>query len=118
MPNWFSCGSPLGSVLPTGQVADYHMMLWSTEGFPLLTNGDSGFNPAFQVAMRLEASTFPDAGSVAALRARGVSTVVIVRSRAAGTIWDGAADVPVDGLGITRQDLGDAVVYDLGSGGS
>lgn len=101
-------------VLPTGQVADYHIMLWSTEGFPLLTNGDSGFNPVFQVAMRTEASTFPDQGSVSALRARGVRTVVIVRSRTPGTLWEGAAEQPVAGLGITRRDLGDAVVYDLG----
>ena len=63
--------------------------------------------------MREEAATFPDERSVAALRARGVATVVLVRSRTAGTVWEGAADVPVLGLGISREDAGDAVIYRL-----
>jgi hypothetical protein len=40
--------------------------------------------------------------------------VVLVRSRAVGSAWKGAADKPVTGLGIERLDLGDAVVYRLG----
>jgi len=101
-------------VLPSDTVGDYHMMLWGTDGWPVLANGSSGFDPAGQQAMRDEAKTFPDAPSVAALRARGILTVVIVRSRiSVGSDWTGAAEKPVDGLGITRSDLGDAVVYAL-----
>lgn len=121
VPNWPVSTAPIVLadlpqpvlVLPTAQVADYHIMLWSTAGFPLLTNGDSGFNPDFQVAMRTEVLTFPDETSVALLRARGVRTVVLVRSRAQGTPWEGASERPTDGLGLTREDLGDAVVYRL-----
>ena len=100
-------------LLPTDLVGDYHMMLWGTEGWPVLANGSSGFDPPGQAALRAEAATFPDATSVQALRARGILTVVIIRSRAIGGAWSGAADRPVDGLGITRTDYGDGVVYSL-----
>jgi hypothetical protein len=102
--------------LPTDLVGDYHLMLWSTEGWPTLANGSSGFDPPWQARLREDVKPFPDAGSVAALRARGVSTVVLVRSRAAGGPWEGAADKRVEGLGIERLDLGDAVVFRLGRG--
>ncbi|HEX2810789.1 MAG TPA: hypothetical protein VHN80_31885 [Kineosporiaceae bacterium] len=100
-------------LLPTDVVGDYHMMLWSTQGWPVLANGSSGFDPEQQVEIRQAARTFPDAGSVAELRAHGVLTVVIIRSRAFGSVWQGAADRPVTGLPLTRRALGDAVVYDL-----
>ena len=101
-------------LLPSDTVGDYHMMLWGTEGWPVLANGSSGFDPADQQPLRDDAKTFPDAASVAALRGRGILTVVIVRSRiAAGSPWAGAVDKPVDALGITRSDLGDAMVYNL-----
>src|SRR3954453_2488833 len=100
--------------LPTDLVGDYHLMLWSTDGWPTLANGSSGFDPPWQARLREAVKGFPDARSVAALRARGVRTVVLVRSRAAGSPWKGAADKPVTGLGIDRLDLGDAVVYRLG----
>jgi hypothetical protein len=38
---------------------------------------------------------------------------VVVRSRAVGGTWQEAADRPVDGLGIGRDDRGDGVVFDL-----
>lgn len=100
-------------LLPSGQVADYHLMFWTTEGWPVVANGDSGFNAAEQQRLRDQASTFPDAASVAALQAHGVRTVVVVRSRTGPGSWLGAGDAPVSGLGITRTDRGDAVVFDL-----
>jgi hypothetical protein len=101
-------------LLPTDLIGDYAMMLWGTNGWPELANGYSGFDPPAQTALREQARTFPDAASVAALRAKAIRTVVIVRSRAAGGPWATAANRPVIGLGITRTDLADAVVYDLG----
>lgn len=100
-------------LLPSDEVGDYHMMFWSTEGWPVIANGSSGFQPTAQVALRREALGFPDAASVAALRRRGILSVVVVRSRAFGTPWSRAAVQSVAGLGIRRTDLGDAVVFDL-----
>jgi hypothetical protein len=101
-------------LLPSDEIGDYHMMLWSTEGWPVIANGSSGFQPSEQLEIREEALTFPDAASVAALRRRGILTVVVVRSRAFGTPWSRAAARPVTGLPVRRTDLGDAVVYTLG----
>ncbi|MBL8931800.1 MAG: hypothetical protein JNL54_16895 [Kineosporiaceae bacterium] len=100
-------------ILPSGLVADYHLMFWTTEGWPVVANGDSGFNASGQQLLREQARTFPDVASVSALRERGIRTVVVVRSRTEPTKWPTAADDPVDGLGITRTDRGDAVVFDL-----
>jgi hypothetical protein len=120
-PNWAVPRSPVrltalpGPVLllPSDEVGDYHMMFWSTEGWPVIANGSSGFQPVEQVALRQEVLGFPDTASVAALHRRGILTVVVVRSRASGGPWDGAADRPVAGLPVRRTDLGDAVVFDL-----
>lgn len=123
VPRWTVARAPLDLaalpqpvlILPTGQVADYHLMFWSTEGWPTIANGDSGFNSERQVRLRSDAASFPDQASIAALRERGIATVVVVRSRVGpGSSWEGAADRPVDGLGVPRTDTGDAVVFDLG----
>jgi hypothetical protein len=122
-PNWPVAAAPvrLASLpaplllLPSDVISDYHMMLWGTEGWPVMANGSSGFQSTDQVALRREALGFPDAASVAALRRRGVSTVVVIRSRIRETPWSEAADRPVVGLPLQRTDLGDAVVFDLRS---
>lgn len=100
-------------VLPSAPVTDYYWMTWQTEGWPVMANGSSGFEPTAQQRLRTEVSGFPDATSVAALRAGGVRTVVLVRDVAPGTPWATAADKPVDTLGLTRRDVGNVVVYSL-----
>jgi hypothetical protein len=100
-------------LLPSDEIADYHMMLWSTEGWPVIANGSSGFQPVEQVALRQEVGGFPDAASLAALRRRGILSVVVIRSRAFETPWSDAASKPVAGLPVRRTVLGDAVVFDL-----
>jgi hypothetical protein len=42
-----------------------------------------------------------------------VKTVVLLRNRVAGTPWEATIDLPVDSLGIQREDIGDAVVFRL-----
>jgi hypothetical protein len=100
-------------VLPTQQVTDENVMLWSTTRFQQIANGGSGFIPARQAQLRRIAETFPSLTSVAYLRSLGIRTVVLLRDRVAGTPWERAGDVPVDGLGIQREDLPDTVVFHL-----
>ncbi|MET7704883.1 hypothetical protein [Micromonospora sp. NPDC005413] len=100
-------------VLPAGGVGDLTYMLWSTDGFPRVTNGLGGFEPVSQAQTRTAVASFPDPGSVAYLRGIGVRSVVVVPSRAAGTPWEGIAARPIDGLGITREDLDGTLVYHL-----
>ncbi|PWU51508.1 hypothetical protein DLJ46_04840, partial [Micromonospora globispora] len=100
-------------VLPSGGGREFHVMLWSTDGFPRLVNGLASFTPASQQRIRAASATFPDAASVAYLRAAGVRTVVLLPGYAAGTPWRDAAARPVDGLGIRRETVGDGIVYHL-----
>lgn len=91
---------------------DMYYMHWSTDGFPAIANGSGSFGPPQLEEFRTLVA-FPDAASVGVLRQRGIRTVVVHRRTAPGTPWEAAADKPVDGLGIVRRDLGEAVVFDL-----
>ncbi|MFF5054446.1 hypothetical protein ACFY1S_14820 [Micromonospora sp. NPDC000663] len=100
-------------VLPSNQSLDQHVMLWSTSGFPDVVNGGSGFTPRQLDDVRRVSQSFPDQTSVDYLRTLGVRTVVLLRGQVPGTPWEITIDAPVESLGITRQDVGDAVVYRL-----
>ncbi|MFC7547125.1 hypothetical protein [Plantactinospora sp. GCM10030261] len=98
-------------VLPSDQGTDQHVMLWSTSRFPEVVNGGSGFTPRSQQVTRQVTATFPDRASVDYLRGIGVHTVVLLRDQVAGTPWQATIDLPVDDLGIQREDVGSVVVY-------
>ncbi len=100
-------------VLPSSQGLDQPVMLWSTSRFQDMVNGGSGFTPVLQARVREVAVTFPDQYSVDYLRQLEVKTVVVLPDRLGGTPWEGLLDRPTDGLGITREEVGDAVVYRL-----
>lgn len=102
-------------VLPSGQLEDQAVMLWSTDGFPRIVNGGSGFIPARLQELRQAVASFPDPASVAYLRQQNVRTVIILRDQVTGTPWEHSLDMPVDGLGVTRRESGDAVVFTLGA---
>jgi hypothetical protein len=91
----------------------YSYMVWSTDGFPEIVNGISGFIPANTYALGEVSRGFPDRRSVAALRAAGVRSVVLHPDLAANTPWAGAVRRPVEGLGIERRVAGDVVIFDL-----
>jgi hypothetical protein len=103
-------------VLPSDAMRDQAVMLWSTDGFPKVVNGGSGFTPASTDQTRKAAEAFPDASSVDYLRRLGVRTVVLLPASAAGTPWEQAANKPVDGLPLTRTQVGDAIVYRITPG--
>lgn len=100
-------------VLPTGDLTDMNVMLWSTDGLPKMVNGGSGFTPDDQEILRLSLRQFPDESTVTQLRDLQVHTVVVVRSRALGTDYARSIDAPIDGLGISRTEQGDVVLYNI-----
>ncbi|HEX6075374.1 MAG TPA: hypothetical protein VFZ32_08945 [Micromonosporaceae bacterium] len=101
-------------VLPSGQLEDQAVMLWSTDGFPRIVNGGSGFIPKRLQQVRQSTVNFPDPASVAYLRELGVRTVIVLRRQVVGTPWEHALDAPVDGSGVTRQESGDVVIFTIG----
>ncbi|GIJ81056.1 hypothetical protein SAMN05443287_107129 [Micromonospora phaseoli] len=100
-------------VLPSGQNHDQPVMLWSTTRFQDIVNGGSGFVPRQLDDVRRVAMTFPDQTSVDYLRTLGVRNVLVMRDRIAGTPWEVSVDAPVDGLGITREEIDSVVVFRL-----
>jgi hypothetical protein len=100
-------------VLPSDHRIDNNVMLWSTDRFEPIVNGNSGFVTRRLEEVREFAGSFPDLTSVDYLRELGVRTVILLPGRAGGTPWERAATVPIDGLGITREEVGEAVVYRL-----
>jgi hypothetical protein len=100
-------------VLPSARLGDQIVMLWSTSKFQETANGTAGFVPQRQEELRRATATFPDATSIQYLRGLGVKQVVLVRSLVMGTPWERAGDVPVEALGIQREDMADAVVFRL-----
>jgi hypothetical protein len=102
-------------VLPSDSSSDFLPMYWSTERFPKIVNGASGFAPKDQLKARDLARTFPDQASVDYLRGIGVKSVIVVKAKAGQTNekatkpdWY-AASV----LGIRWHDYPDIVVYTL-----
>jgi hypothetical protein len=101
-------------VLPTTELTDQTVMLWSTSRFQQMANGGGGFAPRRQAELRRSVAAFPDRGSVDYLRQLGVGTVLLLRDQVVGTPWERSGDVPVDTLGIRREDLDDnSVVFHL-----
>ncbi len=100
-------------ILPTDQLTDERYMYWSTDGFPTMVNGGSGFQPTKQDEIRRATTAFPDQASVTYLRDLGVHTVVILRDNIGGTPYEHALTAPTDGLGLTRADSRSAVVFTL-----
>ncbi|TWJ24958.1 hypothetical protein [Micromonospora endolithica] len=100
-------------VLPSSQNLDQPVMLWSTTHFQDIVNGGSGFTPRQLDDVRRVTIAFPDQTSVDFLRVLGVRNVLVMRDQVAGTPWEISIDAPVDGLGITREEIGEVVVYRL-----
>jgi hypothetical protein len=106
-------------VLPSDQTTDEMVMLWSTTRYQSIVNGGSGFAPDVQARLRGAAVNFPDAESVATLRAAGVKSVIVLRNKPPTLLPDdfGKAEdlaAPIDGLGITRTIDDETIIYTLG----
>jgi hypothetical protein len=99
--------------LPMSREGNRRYALWSTAGFPRIVNGRASFQPKLTTTIAADVAGFPDARSVARLRALGVRTVVLHPALAAGTSWEGAARKPLSGLALTRERRGEVVVFHL-----
>jgi hypothetical protein len=69
-------------VLPTDEISDETTMWWSTDRFPDIANGGSGFVPAVTAQIRQVAQAFPQPDAIAALRSYGIRKVVLLGSAA------------------------------------
>jgi hypothetical protein len=102
-------------VLPSSDLQDENVMIWSTSKFQPMVNGGSGFDPSDQQATRAAARSFPDESSVEYLRHIGIRAVVVLKVAAISSDYSRAAqpDIDISGLDIQREDDGDTIVYTL-----
>lgn len=98
-------------VLPSEAQLDYRVMLWSTDGFPRIVNGSSGFTPTRQEELRTAAAALPDLAALERLRAAGIRSLLLLPGELQGTRYE-RLDVPsLSALpGVTVEDRGEAVV--------
>jgi hypothetical protein len=99
--------------LPSHPYVDSLYMYWSTESFPPLVNGYSGFVPRSLAQLRALMTAFPNPETVAALRSIGVRTVVLHPDLASGTPWQHVASRSIQGLPVARREVDGVVVYDI-----
>ncbi|WP_433792784.1 hypothetical protein [Actinoplanes sp. CA-252034] len=100
-------------VLPTAELTDQTVQLWSTTKFQDIANGGGGFGAAAQNELRTKVAGFPDATSIDYLDSIGVRRVLLLSDHVAGTSWEDAGDLPVDNLDIRREDVPGAVIFYL-----
>jgi hypothetical protein len=101
-------------VLPSDDRTDLNVMLWSTDGFPVMANGASSVVTPVRQELRDLMRSFPSGPSVARLRELGIRSVVVVRERIPGSPYEAALNGPIDGLGITRRPIGTDLLYTIG----
>jgi hypothetical protein len=100
-------------VLPPDDSSDLNVMLWSTDGFPVMANGSSSVITPARQELRDLMRGFPNAPSVTRLRQLGIRSVVVVRDRVAGGPYEAALHASIDELGITRRTVGADLLYSI-----
>lgn len=101
-------------VLPSEDYIDQDVMLWSTDGYPRVVNGISGFTPQEQIELRDAADRLPAPEALDRLRASGVASLLILPELLPITRY---ADLDVEAItrlpGVTVERYPDAVVVRL-----
>ncbi|MET0237559.1 MAG: hypothetical protein ABW224_23130 [Kibdelosporangium sp.] len=100
-------------LLPIGTEPDYVYELWSTEGFPLIANGNSGNFPPSHVQISRTMTTFPDNYSLAVLEKYGIRKVIIQKRARESYRFAEAITRDLTGLRVTRTVRTEIVVFDL-----
>jgi hypothetical protein len=113
--------------LPTDGAADRVWQYFSTDGFYEIPIGNSTFDIPAVDDLRGGMSGFPDKASVEKLRYYGIKTVVLhlKMPKLPGIVGyalaeppdtAAAAAKPIAGLGITKRQVGNIVIYEIGPG--
>ncbi|MGZ4415484.1 MAG: hypothetical protein ACXVRZ_14080, partial [Gaiellaceae bacterium] len=97
--------------LPTIVGLDGIYAYWGIGSFPRMANAASSFDPRVVSDIRDISKLFPNPESVQFFRRIGIRSVVLHRDLARGTPWQPVPDRPTAGLGITRRNEGDLVIY-------
>lgn len=97
-------------MLPMDLYSEFAYLLWSTESFPKMANGNSGNIPPQYHEIFNATQSFPDQRSIAVLKRYGIRKVVIVKSRPGGAEL---ATRGVGGLPLDRVESADVVEFTI-----
>ena len=100
------------NVFSFSDFSTFFYMLWSTDGFPRIVNGTSGFTPTFTSQLPKRVEGFPNRDSIRYLRGLGVRGVVLHPRAVAGTSWP-ARRARAAQLGMRVRRSGEIVIYRL-----
>jgi hypothetical protein len=91
--------------LPAEATDNRRYLLWSTDGFPKLLNGRTGFQPRYFARTLAAVDGLSSVQSLEALRSRGVATIVINGLLPGGAQLTASAErlLPVRGVGSERR---------------
>jgi hypothetical protein len=91
--------------LPAEAPDNRRYLLWSTDGFPKLLNGRTGFQPRYFAATLSAADGLSTVQSLENLRSRGVATIVINEQLPGGRKLAASAQrlLPVSGVASERR---------------
>ncbi|MGH2707631.1 MAG: hypothetical protein ACRDJK_05005, partial [Actinomycetota bacterium] len=105
---------PEGAPIPVGIPREAHHLYFSTAHFRPLVNGYGAYHPPSFWEIVRSVQDFPSPSSIAALRARGVTTVLVQARLVRGTRWQDV-EGRLEGWPGVRRIAGDreAAVYDL-----
>lgn len=99
-------------VLPSEDEFDERVMRWSTDGFPRVVNGVSGFPTNEQTELRDAAARLPDPSALERLRRSGIRTLVLLNDALPGSRYLNASTMA--GLpGVLVEPRGDVTVVYL-----
>jgi hypothetical protein len=97
--------------LPLDTPDSREWILWSTNSFPDMVNGNASFIPTFFENLYTPLSGFPDHRSAKLLQDIGVRTVVVHPGDTGGTAWQLWEQRAVAGLPLRREDREGVVLF-------
>ena len=97
-------------MLPLDENSEFIYLLWSTNDFPKMANGNSGNFPPEYLQIRSAVVEFPDQYSVDMLKYHGIRRVLVLKSRPGG---EKIMKRPTEGLPLSREESGDVVVFTI-----
>lgn len=100
-------------ILPVDTFGEFKYLLWSTDGFPTMVNGNSGNFPLPYLEMVETSKTFPDTHSIAVLDKYGIRKVVVLKVAVQSSEYADVVTRPYEGLPVTRTETADTVVFTL-----
>ncbi|WP_147454975.1 hypothetical protein [Saccharothrix australiensis] len=100
-------------IVPMGEGNEFHYLLWSTEGWPTMVNGNSGNFPVPYVELFEVTREFPDSHSIDVLDKHGVRAVAVMKATVPGTPWADILTRPTAGYPVTRTETADVVLFTI-----